>query len=93
MSNVERMEKHLRDCAADPMWADHCEMRKSTVTAAADHIAALVAERDALRDCRTCAHFTTKTIGCLSMVQCVNAAQYKATAPWQYWQIAQEQGR
>ena len=58
-----------------------------TATEAAYAIAALVAERDALRDCRTCAHFTNKSGGCVALVQCVNAAQYKATTPRQYWQI------
>lgn len=37
------------------------------------------------RDCRLCAHFTTKTGGCVSVVQCVDSDQYKATAPRQYW--------
>ena len=37
------------------------------------------------RDCRTCAHFTTASVGCTSVVQCVDSAQFKATAPRQYW--------
>ena len=37
------------------------------------------------RDCRLCANFTTQTGGCISTVQCVDSAQYKATAPRQYW--------
>jgi hypothetical protein len=37
------------------------------------------------RDCRLCAHFTTKTGGCVSLVQCVDSMQFKATAPRQYW--------
>jgi hypothetical protein len=45
-------------------------------------------ERDALRadaDCRLCANFTTKSGGCVSLVQCVDGSQYKATTPRQYW--------
>lgn len=30
--------KRLRACAEDPMWADHCEMSKTTVLRAADEI-------------------------------------------------------
>jgi hypothetical protein len=37
------------------------------------------------RDCRLCANYTTKTGGCISVVQCVDSAQFKATAPRQYW--------
>jgi hypothetical protein len=37
------------------------------------------------RDCRMCAHYTTKSGGCRSVVQCVDAIQFKATAPHQYW--------
>jgi hypothetical protein len=46
------------------------------------------AERDALwaaADCRLCANFTTKSGGCVSLVQCVDGSQYKATPPRQYW--------
>ncbi len=41
--------QHLRDCAEDPMWADHCEMSKSTVSRAALTIEVLRAERDQAR--------------------------------------------
>jgi hypothetical protein len=34
---------HLRRCAEDPMWPDHCEMSKRAVRAAADRIEALEA--------------------------------------------------
>ena len=37
------------------------------------------------RDCRLCANFTTKTGGCVSVVQCVDSMQFKATPPRQYW--------
>ena len=37
------------------------------------------------RDCRLCANFTTKAGGCVSVVQCVDGMQFKATAPRQYW--------
>jgi hypothetical protein len=37
------------------------------------------------RDCRLCAHFTTKAGGCTSVVQCVDSAQFKTTTPRQYW--------
>ena len=37
------------------------------------------------RDCRLCAHFTTKAGGCVSVVQCVDSMQFKATPPRQYW--------
>jgi hypothetical protein len=36
-------------------------------------------------DCRLCANFTTKSGGCVSLVQCVDGSQYKATTPRQYW--------
>lgn len=41
------------------------------------------------RDCRLCAHFTTKSGGCTSVVQCVDSMQFKATAPRQYWVASQ----
>jgi hypothetical protein len=37
------------------------------------------------RDCRLCANYTTQTGGCVSVVQCVDSAQFKATTPRQYW--------
>jgi hypothetical protein len=37
------------------------------------------------RDCRLCANYTTQAGGCLSVVQCVDSMQFKATAPRQYW--------
>lgn len=37
------------------------------------------------RDCRLCANFTTRTGGCVSVVQCVDSMQFKATPPRQYW--------
>jgi hypothetical protein len=37
------------------------------------------------RDCRLCAHFTTQAGGCVSVVQCVDSMQFKATTPRQYW--------
>lgn len=40
------------------------------------------------RDCRLCANFTTKTGGCVSVVQCVDSMQFKATPPRQYWVLA-----
>jgi len=39
-------------------------------------------------DCRLCANFTTKTGGCVSVVQCVDSMQFKATPPRQYWASA-----
>lgn len=36
-------------------------------------------------DCRLCAHVTTHTGGCTSLVQCVDGRQFKATTPRQYW--------
>lgn len=46
-----------------------------------DALSAIVAGRD----CRLCAHFTTKSGGCVSVVQCVDSKQFKATVPRQYW--------
>lgn len=37
------------------------------------------------RDCRLCANFTTQAGGCVSVVQCVDSMQFKATTPRQYW--------
>ncbi len=37
------------------------------------------------RDCRLCANYTTQTGGCVSVVQCVDSVQFKATTPRQYW--------
>jgi hypothetical protein len=36
--------QRLRDCAADPMWGDHCEISKKTARAAADLIVQLLAD-------------------------------------------------
>ena len=36
-------------------------------------------------DCRICARFTRASGGCLSTVNCVNADQFQATRPHQYW--------
>lgn len=36
-------------------------------------------------DCRICAHYTTQTGGCVSVVQCVDGAQFRAKSPRQYW--------
>jgi hypothetical protein len=41
-------------------------------------------------DCRTCAHFTPKACGCMSVVQCVNGDRFVATRPHQYWEAAPE---
>lgn len=46
----EKLVERLRQWAADPMWADHCEMPKRTVTAAADALAAADARIKALED-------------------------------------------
>ncbi len=46
----EKLVERLRQWAADPMWADHCEMPKRTVTAAADALAAADAHIKALED-------------------------------------------
>lgn len=40
------------------------------------------------RDCRLCGNFTTRTGGCVSVVQCVDSMQFKATPPRQYWASA-----
>jgi hypothetical protein len=37
------------------------------------------------RDCRLCANYTTQAGGCVSVVQCVDSMQFKATTPRQYW--------
>ena len=47
--------------------------------------AAWTAATTAKQDCRLCAHYTTDTGGCMAIVQCVRGAQFKATAPRQYW--------
>jgi hypothetical protein len=38
-----------------------------------------------LQDCRLCANYTTNAGGCVSLVQCVDGAQFKGTTPRQYW--------
>lgn len=40
------------------------------------------------RDCRLCGNFTTKSGGCVSVVQCVDSMQFKPTRPHQYWASA-----
>lgn len=40
------------------------------------------------RDCRICARFVTASGGCASTVQCVDASQFRPTAPRQYWLIS-----
>jgi hypothetical protein len=44
------------------------------------------------RDCRLCAHFTTATGGCVSVIQCVDSMQFKATAPRQCWTLGPNVG-
>ena len=46
-------------------------------------------ERSAL-DCRLCHYFTTKTVGCTSVVLCVDANRYTPTTPRQYWKLASD---
>lgn len=70
-------EPALGDCADVADWIGYV-MREAT------------AARDAAlnlwpRDCRLCAHYTTQSGGCTSLAQCVDSAQFKATAPRQYW--------
>jgi hypothetical protein len=43
------LQDKLRACADDPMWADHCEMRKVTAQLAAFELDRLQAENEALR--------------------------------------------
>jgi hypothetical protein len=44
------------------------------------------------RDCRLCANYTTKSGGCVALVQCVDGQQYKATPPRQYWKSGKALG-
>jgi hypothetical protein len=40
------------------------------------------------QDCRLCANYTTATGGCTSVVQCVDASQFRGTSPRRYWTAA-----
>lgn len=63
------------------------DLREACARAMVQHAADREQESERQRqhafDCRTCAHFTAK--GCYSTVACIEARQYKATAPRQYW--------
>jgi hypothetical protein len=45
-------------------------------------------ERERLRDCRLCRHYTTASGGCVSVLQCVAGDRFTATAPLRYWEAA-----
>ena len=36
-------------------------------------------------DCRLCSRYTTASGGCVSLVRCVDGAQFRATTPKRYW--------
>ncbi len=40
---------------------------------------------EALRDCRTCRHYTEKTGGCMSIVRCVQGSEYQRNGVRAYW--------
>lgn len=58
---------------ADAIYAYESKQKKNAVAAE--------------RDCRTCANFTTQTGGCMALVQCTDADQFKPTVPRRYWAI------
>jgi hypothetical protein len=79
----------LRDCADDPMWADHCEMRKSTCSRVADAIEKLRAERDAMRQvllrhgwlpCDECGQWLKGTLA-IQLHQCATPEQTASPQP------------
>lgn len=44
------------------------------------------AARAAARDCRTCAHHTYASGGCVSALRCVGGDRYQPTQPRQLWE-------
>ena len=42
-------------------------------------------EEMAVIDCRQCAYFTVRAIGCTSLVRCIDAGQFMSTPPRQFW--------
>lgn len=54
---MNKLEAYLRMVAEDPMWADHVEMRKSTVVNIADALSTLERERDEARANASRAYF------------------------------------
>jgi len=45
-------------------------------------------EKQVPQDCRLCANYTAATGGCTSVVQCVDASQFRGTLPRRYWTAA-----
>lgn len=61
--------------AADRAWND-----------AGGYANSLRVEVERLRDCRTCAHHTYASGGCVSALRCVGGNRYQPTQPRQLWE-------
>jgi hypothetical protein len=72
------------------LWGGKMNERERYEAWIAEHWTKPTAQAVPFLDCRTCAHFTTKACGCISVVQCVNGDRFVATRPHQYWEAAPE---